>query len=179
MDFASITTPTTTDLLISFMDIQGFLRIAQAQRDLIKLFGLLDRWAAIIVEEIEEANGRVVKFIGDACLIVFDAGEAEQGILAIRSAKQKAEKFLADQGFSNKISATAHVGKAVVGLFGAGHCRSFDVFGDSVAAAAALERGEKRGRLVLSPQAFRTLTPPSRKLFHKYTPPVVYIAEEI
>jgi hypothetical protein len=30
---------------------------------------------------------------------------------------------------------------------------------------------------VISPQAFRKLSPATRKSFHKYTPPVVYVAE--
>ncbi len=41
MDFGSITTPKRVNLLISFMDIQGFLGIAQATPDLIQLFELL------------------------------------------------------------------------------------------------------------------------------------------
>ena len=78
MDFTKITRPTTTSLLISFMDIQGFLRIAQVQRDLIMLFELLNGWATIIIDEVERAGGRVVKFIGDACLIVFPGRDADK-----------------------------------------------------------------------------------------------------
>ena len=177
MEFSTITTPTRVDLLISFMDIQGFLGIAKAQHDLTKLFDLLNNWAKIIIKDVEQARGRVVKFIGDACLIVFAEEDADLGVQTLISLKAKAEAFLLDQGFKNKIKVTGHVGEAVMGPFGAGNCRSIDVFGDSVNIASTLERSDHHGRLILSPQAFRKLSSSTRKLFHKYTPPIVYVAE--
>jgi class 3 adenylate cyclase len=178
MDFSTITTPTRVTLLISFMDIQGFLGIAQAQHDLTKLFDLLNNWAGIIIKDVERAHGRVVKFIGDACLIVFAEEDADLGVQTLVSLKAKAEAFLREQGFKNRIKVTGHVGEAVMGAFGTGNCTSIDVFGDSVNIASTLERSDHHGRFVLSPQAFRKLSPSTRKLFHKYTPPVVYVAEE-
>jgi len=178
MELSDVRTPRKADLLISFMDIRGFLGIAGAVPDLIRLFDLLNGWAAIIIKEIDEAGGRVVKFIGDACLSIFHGEDTDAGVLALLSAKTKAEAYLQKNGFPNRMRVTAHVGEAVIGEFGFGTCKAVDVFGDSVNTAASLERSDRRGQLIISPQAFRKLTPPVRKMFHKFTPPIVYIAEQ-
>jgi hypothetical protein len=50
--------------------------------------------------------------------------------------------------------------------------------GEAVNIASMLGRGEHRGRLVISPQVFRKLSPETRKSFRKFTPPIVYVAGE-
>ena len=144
MDFSNITTPVRVDLLISFTDIQGFSRIAQQLQDLNRLFELLNNWATILINQIETAGGRVIKFIGDSCLSVFPAEGTDAGVRALLSAKQEAETFLKVQGFASTMRVTGHVGEAIVGLFGAGGCRGVDVFGESVNTSAALERNDRR-----------------------------------
>jgi class 3 adenylate cyclase len=176
MDFSSFTTRRKVDVLISFMDIQGFLGIARALPDAEQVFDLLDGWAAVLAGEIEKAGGRVIKFIGDACLAIFPDDRVDAGTRALLSAKEKAEAFFKEKGFSNRLKVTAHFGEAAVGPFGAGSCRSIDVLGDSVNVTSGLGRGDHPGRLVISPQAFRKLSAETRKLFHKYTPPIVYVA---
>jgi adenylate cyclase len=177
MDFGSITSPRRVNLLISFMDIQGFRSISGTTGDLLQLFDLLNGWATIIVKHVDQAGGRVMKFIGDSCLIIFPEDEADRGVRAMLTVKQEVEAYFKSKGFPNKVRTTAHVGEAVLGQFGAGSCKQLDVFGDSVNTAASLERADRAGRLTISAQAFRRLSPTTRKFFHKYTPPVVYLAE--
>ena len=178
MDFSNVTTPVRVNLLISFMDIQGFAKIAQRVQDLNELFDLLNQWAVILITEVEAVRGRAIKFIGDSCLSIFPEDGVDGGVHALLSAKQKAEAFLQKRGFTNRMRVTAHFGEAVIGLFGTSSCKGIDVFGDSVNISAALERGDHRGQMILSPQAFRKLAASSRKRFHKHTPPIVYIAED-
>ncbi len=177
MDFSGITTPVRVNLLICFLDIQGFSKISEQMQDPGELFDLLNGWAAIIVKEVEAVGGRVVKFIGDACLAVFSEEAADAGTNALLSAKAKAEVHLEKHGFPNKMRVTVHFGEVIVEQCGAGNCKGTDVLGDAVNVCASLGRGDHRGKLILSPQAFRRLEPSSRKLFHKHTPPIVYIAE--
>lgn len=177
MDFSSITKPCTANLLVSFMDIQGFGGIARSLEDPLALFDLLDGWAKLVVAEIEGAGGRVIKFIGDECMIAFAEEAVDAGVRTLIEVKAKSEAYLESKGFPTKMRVTAHFGEAAMGPFGAGGCRLIDVFGDSVNVAAMLGRGEHRGRLVISPQAFRKMSTETRKLFHKHTPPIVYVAE--
>ena len=178
MDFSTITTPTRVNLLVSFMDIQGFTRIAQSVQDLGKLFDLLNGWASIVISEVENVGGRVIKFVGDSALSVFPEDETSIGVRALLGAKRKSEDFLQSHGITNRLRVTGHVGETIMGIFGTGHCVGLDVFGDSVNVSATLERADQHGQLILSPQAFRKLDAASRKAFHKHTPPVVYIASD-
>ena len=53
--------------------------------------------------------------------------------------------------------------------------------GDAVFAAFiafTMDRRTHRGRLLISPQAFRRLAPQMRTCFHRHTPPVVYVARD-
>ncbi len=178
MDISKVTTPRKVSLLISFMDIMGFLGIAQKLKDPLDHFSLLGGFAEIVIHDVESAGGRVIKFIGDSALSVFPEEEADQGVRTLISLKARLEAYLSQKGFPNKLRMTAHVGEVAIGPFGEGHCRQLDVFGDAVNMAATLERAGHGGRLVISPQAFRKLSAATRKVFHRYTPPKVYLAEE-
>ncbi len=178
MDISKVTTPRKVSLLISFLDIQGFLGIARKLEDPLDLFAFLGEFARMVVDEVEASGGRVIKFIGDSALLVYPEEAVDQGVRALLSLKASFEHELSDRGFPNKLRITAHFGEAALGLFGAGHCRQLDVLGDAVNTAAMLGRSGHEGRLVISPQAFRRLAPGTRKLFHKYTPPQVYLAED-
>jgi class 3 adenylate cyclase len=178
MDLTSLKTPQKADLLISFMDIQNFIGIGRELTDPLKLFDLLNAMARAVIEEVEGTSGLVVKFIGDSCLTVFPEEDADAAIRVILAVKQKVEKLLSGMGFPNKLRVTAHCGEAAIGPYGYGGNIRLDVFGESVNTAAMLGRGEHRGKLILSPQAFRKLSPEARKMFHKHTPPIVYVAED-
>jgi len=178
MEFSNASIPETVNVLVAFIDIQGLRTISDALKDPVKLFSFLDSWAKIVIKEVEGTDGKVLKFIGDECLIVFPDQSADSGIQTLLSAKRKVEKYFKSLGYANKVRITAHYGEAAIGEFGAGTCRNLDVIGETVNTAAGLGRGEHRGQLIISSQAFRKLSPVTRKRFHKYTPPIVYLAED-
>ena len=177
MEFSTLTAPVKGDFLIAFADIQNFLGLAKGIPDSLDLFNLLNGIARNMIECIEGTPGKIVKFIGDACLIVYPEGSVDIGIERILLLKKKCEQYLAGLGFSNKLRISAHYGEAAIGQFGQGCYQQIDILGDSVNTASAIGRGEHRGRLVISPQLFRKLSSFNRKAFHKYTPPIVYIAD--
>ncbi|HET6484950.1 MAG TPA: adenylate/guanylate cyclase domain-containing protein [Spirochaetia bacterium] len=178
MDFSRVTTPQRVSLLISFLDIQGFLGISQKLNDPLDLFALLDDLAKMIIHDVDASSGRVIKLIGDSALVVYPEEAIDRGVNALLALKTRLEEDLSRRGFSNRLRMTAHFGEAAIGLLGEGQCRHLDVLGDSVNTAAMLERTGHGGRLILSPQAFRRLSSSTRKLFHRFTPPQVYLAEE-
>jgi class 3 adenylate cyclase len=177
MDLTSLKKPQKANLLVSFMDIQNFLAISHGIPDPLKLFDLMNTVARAIVEEVEGTPGLVVKFIGDACLVVFPEDAVDAGVHVLIAIKAKVEKLLSDSGFPNKLRVTAHFDEAVIGPYGWGDHIRMDVLGDGVQIAATLGRGEHKGMLIISPQAFRKLSAQMRKKFHKYTLPIVYVAE--
>ena len=172
--FESITRPQKADLLICFCDVEGFTAISRAKPDPLELFELLDGFARGMRGAVEGSAGRVVKLIGDSALIVFPADAADAGMQILLDLKRRLERYLARQGAKARVLFQVHVGEVAVGPFGGG---GLDVMGDQVNVTARLGRGEHRGAFVISPQAFRRLRPATRKLFHKHTPPIVYVAE--
>jgi class 3 adenylate cyclase len=178
MDLTPLTEPRKADLLISFIDIQNFAAITHKAGDSISIFQLIDSFAKIVIKIIEGTSGHIVKFIGDAALVIFPEDSVDEGVLTLKRIKDQCEDHLSKIGIPTKLRITAHFGEAAIGPLGEGKYRAIDVIGDSVNIASMLGRGEHRGRIVISPQAFRKLSPETRKIFHKHTPPVVYIVEE-
>lgn len=178
MELSSITDPVKTDLLVCFCDIQGFRRVAEATPDPLDLFRLLEGWAEIAIGAVEKAGGIAVKFIGDSALLAFPPERADAGVNALLALQAGMERYFEKEKRPAKVRFGVHYGEAVIGAFGQGRNRSIDVFGDAVNVAAALEHGAHGGRLVLSAQAFRKLLPATRRRFHKFTQPIVYLAGE-
>jgi hypothetical protein len=52
-----------------------------------------------------------------------------------------------------------------------------DVLGETVNIAAMAGSSHRPGGFAITPQVFRKLEPETRKAFHKFTPPIVYLAE--
>jgi class 3 adenylate cyclase len=176
MDFSGITAPTRAELLISFMDIQGFTKITEKIGDSLAVFGILDEWSRLAADGIKKGGGFPVKFIGDACMAVYPGDGADDGIRSLLSVKTETERYFVERGFPTRLRVTCHFGEVAIGRFGPE--RAIDIHGDAVNVAATLERNDRRARMIISPQAFRKLGPETRKLFHKFTPPIVYVAEE-
>ena len=177
MDFTKVTLPEKTNVLIAFMDIQGLRAIADVLSDPVDLFNLLNSWAKMIIKSIDTTTGRILKFIGDECLVIFPEADVDTGIRTLLSIKDQVEKYFKEKGFTNTMRITAHYGEVAIGQLGTGSSQRIDIIGESVNVAATLGRGEHRGQLIISPQAFRKLSTTTRRLFHKYTPPIVYVAQ--
>jgi class 3 adenylate cyclase len=173
--FDSITAPQKADLLICFCDIENFTAISRAKPDPLELFQILSGMAKEMSDAVRPSSGRIVKFIGDSALVAFPASAADEGVRLLLGMKARMERFLARSGFKARVLFQVHLGEAAVGPFG--ESGSLDVMGDAVNHAARLGRGEGRGRFLISPEAFRKLEPETRKSFHKFTPPVYYVAE--
>lgn len=162
---------------IFFADIDRFLAIARRFEDPVDLFDLMNGMAAVIIRHIGGTNGRVIKFIGDSVLIVFPGESADEGTRQLLNLRDKIIEYFRERDIKMGLHVGIHYGEAVIGPFGEGHCRSIDVLGESVNKASVLAGRDYRGKFVITPQAFRKLRRETRKLFHKYTPPMVYMAE--
>jgi len=167
----AIQTPTTLDLLVAFSDLSAFARTVNEQVGHEELFQLMDGYAELVGDIVESGGGRVVKFIGDAALIVFPEDRVDAGVVALLTLKEQGDRWWAEKGLPCRHVIGAHFGPVACGPMGTRSEKRFDVFGASVNKAARLA---PRG-VALSPQAFRKLSPDTRKRFKKHTPPVTYI----
>jgi adenylate cyclase len=154
------TTRAAAPLLLAFIDLSRFSK-ESLQRDDEQVADTIDAYYGLVSREIAGAGGRVVKFIGDAALIVFPDAEADAGVRALIRLKTEAEALLATHGWSSRLGAKVHVGTAIAGEFGPASSSHYDVIGRAVNETAMMPTSD---RIVVSEAALRRVSPDTRRL---------------
>ncbi len=157
------------DLGVAFFDLSRIAQWSSGEQDEL-VAGFLQGFYERAARRIEPAGGRIVKFMGDAGLAVFEPDDSEAVIFALCEFTREARSLAQGCGLEAYLNVNVHVGPVLAGSFGPPGAERFDVIGKTVNVAARLGR---RG-VTLSPQAFRRLGPDARKRFEKLTPPVTY-----
>jgi adenylate cyclase len=162
-----------TPLLIAFADLTRYAAQSMVVSDE-ELAKVMDSHYERVAAGAEAAGGRVVKFIGDAALLVFPATRVDDGVDALLQLKAEVDQAFAALGWECRMTVKVHFGTAIAGPYGAARSKRFDVLGKAVNAAAMLDSTG----VALSAEAFRKLSPAMRKRFKKHTWPVTYIRTE-
>ena len=160
-------------LLIAFVDLTRYAAQSQRVPDG-ELADTIDTYYECVASTVERGGGRVVKFIGDAALIVFTEDAVDRGVEALLALKDAVDRLMETRRWDCRLLVKAHFGTTVAGPFGAAGAKRFDVIGKAVNTAATLESTG----VTLSVAAFRKLGPEIRRRFRKHTPPIVYIRTE-
>src|SRR5437867_11607124 len=84
-------------LLIAFLDLTRFGVQSQRLTDRALADGI-DAYYERVAEDIETAGGRIVKFIGDGALAVFDETAADRGVHARLRLKASVDRLTAQRG---------------------------------------------------------------------------------
>ncbi len=135
---------------VLFIDIIGSTALA-SDRDPADVVGLLNRFFGVVVEEVDEHQGLVNKFIGDAVLAIFGAPvELEDHATQALAAGREMARRLADEVPELEAGIGIATGKAVAGNVGDESRFEYTVIGDAVNAAARLTELAKKvdGRLL-------------------------------
>ena len=140
----------STPLLIAFLDLTHYSVEAERRHDL-EIADTIDAFYAEVTRAIEAANGRVVKFIGDASLVVFPEESIDDGVRAILDLEPVVAQFFEARGWTCRLTAKIHFGTAVAGEFGPEGSERFDVMGRAVNETVKLDR--RAGGIVLSDAA--------------------------
>jgi class 3 adenylate cyclase len=157
-------------LLIAFADITHYTSIARRLEER-ALADFADAFYERVEAKVDATGGVVVKFIGDAALIVYPENRADEGVRALLELKHEIDHWLTGQHLEARLLIKVGFGSVIAGPFGGRDKKRFDVIGQEVNAAASLETRS----FALSVSAFRKLEPETRKRFKKHTPPVTYI----
>ena len=158
-------------MLVAFSDLSAFTRVVQGQSEG-EIFALMTGYYELVGDVIAAGGGKVVKFIGDAALLVFPDDGIDAGVLALRALKERGDQFFAARDKPCRHAIKVHFGPVFCGLIGTRDDQRFDLFGHAVNIAALLPANG----LALTPQVFRRLAPETRQHFKKHTPPITYIA---
>jgi class 3 adenylate cyclase len=162
--------------LVFFTDLTRFHRLVK-DATFEQEAAILTQFAEITHEVVAGRDGTLIKYISDSALGYFPDSHVDAGIEALLEMKYRVEHELVIGGKPAGIRIAAHYGSFYVV-----HYPPFDipdVLGDAVNIAVRLGEGgqqEHQGKLIVSAQTFRKLAPETRKSFHKYTPPILYLA---
>ncbi|WP_258045544.1 adenylate/guanylate cyclase domain-containing protein [Mesorhizobium sp. NBSH29] len=135
------------EVAVLFCDIRNFTGLADHRLPFDIVF-LLNRYFAMVGAAVEEAGGRMDKFIGDGAMALF--GVDTDNRLACRQALQAASAILEDLDRLNRelagelseplrIAIGIHAGPAIVGAMGYGEVMPVTAIGDTVNTASRLE----------------------------------------
>mgnify|MGYP000954308088 CR=1 FL=1 len=163
--------PIQASLLVALCDCSRFMQSSRG-RSSAELFADLNDLYLLVDDAVQAAGGLVVKFMGDAALVVFPETLADRGIMALLNLKTRVDAWLQDRPIGQSLFVNVHFGEVTIGRMG--RAGTLDVIGETVNIAASLGA---RG-FGLSQQAFRCLTPEHRQQFHRYTPPVMYLPKQ-
>ncbi|WP_024467754.1 hypothetical protein [Treponema pedis] len=161
------------EFVIAVFDIDRFGQIAKGKNPK-EIFDFLYEFNSIFKETVLPANPIVIIPQGDTVIAAFPKTEIDNAAAYLLKAKTLCENFIKESGYSCSVSAAVHFGEAAIGKAFKNGANSFQILGNEVNSAFLLLRIPYYGRLTISPVFFRKLNGESRKLFKKYTPPIVY-----
>ncbi|RPI10199.1 MAG: adenylate/guanylate cyclase domain-containing protein [Actinobacteria bacterium] len=157
-------------LMLVMVDLAGFSR-AVAPLSSMQLALLVDDFYRLMAVRIEGSGGRVVKFVGDGCLAVFDENDADAAVRAVRELSDPVRALGAEHGVALDVGANIHLSVVVEGQFGAGDSRGYDVLGAGV--IHVFRMGAGPGIRVSEP-VYRKLPNDERGPWKKQQPPATY-----
>ena len=145
--FNDIDAPTERTLLIAFTDVTGFAKEFQNRTNR-EMFDLMSQFYELIGNEVVASGGTVIKFIGDAALLVYSEENAQRGVEALQQLRATANNWLKTHGLTGELRVRAHLGPVICGLLGTASEKRFDVLGETVNVTALL----RPDGLTLSPE---------------------------
>lgn len=126
--------------VLVLVDLAGYAK-AFTHHDDATMASFTQAYYGVCAQVLEGAGGRIVKFVGDACLAVFPVDHAQGAVEAVRSLDGQVSALAAEQGIPVGMGANLHLGEVMEGLFGPeGHAR-YDVIGAAMNDTALMGRG--------------------------------------
>lgn len=134
-------------LAVMFVDLRGFTALSEKRLPYDVVF-ILNNYFALVGQAVEDAGGRVDKFIGDGVMALFGLVSAPQegarsALCAARAIAQAVQllnlQLQAELQQPLRIGIGLHAGPAIVGVLGHGSARALTAIGDTVNTASRLE----------------------------------------
>jgi len=153
-------------LVMVMVDLAGFTK-AIAPLSSMQLAQLVDDFYRLMADVVTSHGGRVVKFVGDGCLAVFDETEALAAVTCVHDSVEPVRALGRDHAVALDVGANIHLSVVVEGDFG-GHA---DVVGAGV--VHVFRMGSGPGVRISEP-VYRQLPNDQRGPWKKHQPPATY-----
>ncbi len=160
--------------VVLLADLAGFTR-AVAPLRVLEIAELVDRFYELAADTVEAHGGRVVKFVGDGCLAVFDESAAIAAVDCAYSLRDPVRSLGAEYDIALDVGANVHLATVVEGVFGHGPSAAHDVVGAGVIHTYRMGAG---AGIRISEPVYRKLPNDARSGWNKHQPPATYTATE-
>jgi adenylate cyclase len=151
-------------------DLAGYSR-AIASADAMSVAQFLNDWYRSCAHELRARGGRVVKFIGDGCLAVFDEERAVEAVECGSALKKSLDTICATHGFPVRLSVRVHTAIVAEGDFGPDDDLRYDIIGSGVNHLFLMGGGPG---IKISEPVFRQLPNALRGEWEKHKAPATY-----
>ncbi len=121
--------PRVATVVLAVADVAGFTKACRGRSN-VEAFEMLDRFYRHAVAAVAPAQGRVVKFIGDAVLIIFPESRAVQAVTALQDLRDTVQDLWSEFDAGCSVRIHAHLGSVACGPLGPD--QHFDVIGAAV-----------------------------------------------
>jgi class 3 adenylate cyclase len=148
-----------TRLVIAFTDFSDFKHLTGRVSDA-EIADTMDDYYRLVASVVEKARGRVVKFIGDAALLVFPGDKPDAALQSIVTLRTESDRFMIDRDWPCRFSAKVHIGDVIAGDFGPKGSKRYDIMGREVNATAMLT-GDGIGGITVSDALRAAVSPGS------------------
>lgn len=157
-------------LVLLAVDLAGYSR-AVASLSSLEVAEFLDAWYRQCAERVVEHGGRVVKFIGDACLATFPESGSVAAVECATRIGAAIEPIRLAHRLRIDVGANVHMAIVAEGLFGPDADKRYDVLGSGVNHLFMM--GSAAG-LRISEPVYRQLPNEKRAPWKKSQPPATY-----
>ena len=140
---------TKREVSICFSDLRGFTPLGESFGDDVGgLTRVMNGYMDAITQPILEANGMVIKYIGDASMHIHNAPiddpyhprtAVSVGLKMVKAVKEFSKKLEAEGRPGVKMGAGINTGLGYIGEMGSTQRHSYDVLGDAVSTTARIE----------------------------------------
>jgi class 3 adenylate cyclase len=155
-------------LVTVVVDLANFTHSVRGM-DAPAIASLIDRFYRTVHAEVAEHGGRVVKLLGDGCLIVFPADRALDAVDFVDELRGQVEGMTTPSGNRLGLGVNLHLSTVAEGEFGPD--RRYDIVGAGVIHTFRMGGGEG---IRISEPVYRKLPSDRRSGWTKRQPPATY-----
>jgi adenylate cyclase len=163
--------PRERQLAIVLVDLARFTQ-AVAGLDLRGLALIVGAFYRTADDVVSSHGGRVVKFVGDGCLAVFEPDDVLQALDAVEMLRSRVRALGAEHDLDLDLGANVHISTVAEGAFGLGG--AYEIVGMGV--IHLFRMGGGAGTRISEP-VYRRLPSDRRSPWRKRQPPVIYALE--
>ncbi|MBQ6091719.1 MAG: adenylate/guanylate cyclase domain-containing protein [Lachnospiraceae bacterium] len=153
------------DIAVLFIDIRGFTTMSENLSPE-EVVNILNEYFAVVTDAVFKNKGTIDKFIGDACMAVFNSPfdlddyvyrAVHTGWDILQSGQQLQNTLMEKYGRTINFGIGVNCGEAVIGNIGCEFRMDYTAIGDTVNTSSRLESNAKAGQLLISEEVLRRL----------------------